>query len=96
MGILYDPHNKSPACPLVLQISSGLLQVSYDEELSRTNRWTFLKDMHRSNVVLWPEYSHNPVFAVIPHTFLVVEHVVMARDIDENYGDEVDEDGEEH
>ena len=71
--------------------SSGLLQVSYDEELSRTNRWTFLKDMHRSNVVLWPAYSHTPTFAVIPHTFLVVEHICMVRDGDEDYGKDADE-----
>ena len=77
--------------PTGVTTSSGLLQVSYDEEMSRTNRWTFLKDMHRSNVVLCPAYSHTPTFAVIPRTFLVIEHICMVRDGDEEYGKDVDE-----
>lgn len=103
-------HEMYPGCPDTLRhvliecdwysptgvtTSSGLLQVSYDQEMSTTNRWTFLKDMHRVNVVLWPAYSNAPVFAVIPLTFLVVEHIVMARDGNEAYGKNVDEDVDE-
>jgi len=85
--------------PTGVTTSSGLVQVSYDEQLSTTNRWTFLKDMHRSNVVLWPAYSNTPTFAVIPFTFLVVEHTVMERDSndEENRKDSgIDEDEDEN
>jgi hypothetical protein len=80
--------------PTGITTASGLLQVDYDEALSRTNRWTFLKDMHRANVVLWPAYTHTPRFAVIPRTFFVVEHTVVVRDKMDNYGDsEPDDEG---
>lgn len=77
--------------PTGVATPSGLVQVSLDTHMSSANRWTFLKDMHRSNVVLWPAFSHTPTFTVIPHTFFVVEHIVMARDGKEDYEDDVDE-----
>jgi hypothetical protein len=81
--------------PTNVTTASGLLQVSYDESMSRINRWTFLKDMHRANVVLWPAYSGTPAFAVIPRTFMVVEHTVTVRDGDEDYQDDVEDEDED-
>jgi hypothetical protein len=66
--------------PTGVDTPSGLLQVSYDEQLSTSNRWTFLHNMHRSNVVLWPSYSRGHTFAVIPRTFVVIEHTLPVRD----------------
>ena len=77
--------------PTGITTTSGLLQVSFDAELSSTNRWTFLKDMHRANVVLWPAYTHAPTFAQIPRTFFVVEHTVPIPDNMDNSGDKGDE-----
>jgi hypothetical protein len=68
--------------PTGITTPSGLLQVSYDEHLSTTNRWTFLKNMHRANVALWPTYSQRP-FEIIDRTFVVVEHTATVRDDDE-------------
>ena len=68
--------------PTGITTPSGLLQVSYDEQLSTTNRWTFLKNMHRANVALWPTYSQRP-FEIIDRTFVVVEHTATVRDDDE-------------
>ena len=80
--------------PTGVETPSGLLQVSYDEENSRANRWTFLKDMYRANVVLWPTYSHTPQFELSPRTFVVVHHVAVAhdsqKDDDEDQGEEED------
>lgn len=71
---------------------SGLLQVSYDAALSKTSRWTFLKNMHRANVALWPSYSKAPSFEVIPDTYAVVEHTL--EDIGgSDSEDESDEEG---
>lgn len=82
--------------PTGITTTSGLLQVSYDAELSRTNRWTFLKDMHNANIVLWPAYTHTPNFAVIPRTFVVVEHTAVMRDVLEDCEQESEgEDDEE-
>ena len=97
-------HDMYPGCPDTLRhvliecdyytptgntTPSGLLQVSYDEQLSTSNRWTFLHNMHRANVVLWPSYSHTPAFAVIPRTFAVIEHTVTVRDpLKDDYEDE--------
>ena len=81
--------------PTGVTTSSGLLQVSFDEEMSTVNRWTFLKDMHRANIVLWPSYSHTPHFEVIPRTFVVVEHTAPLRDNDSE-GMEEPEDDQEH
>ena len=80
--------------PTGVETPSGLLQVNYDEENSRANRWTFLKDMYRANVVLWPTYSHTPQFELSPRTFVVVHHVAVAhdnqKDDDEDQGEEED------
>jgi hypothetical protein len=99
-------HDMYPGCPDTLRhvliecdwysptgvtTSSGLLQVSFDEALSQTNRWTFLKDMHRANVMLWPVYTHDSVFAVIPRTFVVVEHTAVVRDSLEEFESEDEE-----
>ena len=85
-------HDMYPGCPDTLRhvliecdwftptgvsTASGLLQVSKDEPLSRANRWLFLHNMHRANVVLWPSYSHTPTFAIIPDTYAVIEHTVL-------------------
>lgn len=74
---------------------SGLLQVSLDVEMSRTNRWTFLKNMHRANVVLWPSYSHSPVFTEIPNTFVVITHTAPVLESPEE-DDRVDDDDDNH
>lgn len=72
---------------------SGLLQVSYDPALTSGSRWTFLKNMHRANVVLWPAYAHTPTFAVIPQTYFVIEHTVTLRDNMEDDSGSDHEDG---
>ena len=63
--------------------------------MSKTIRWTFLKNMHRANVVLWPSYSHSPVFAVIPNTFVVITHTAPVLDSPED-DDHVDGDDDNH
>jgi hypothetical protein len=71
---------------------SGLLQVSLDVPLSTGSRWTFLKDMYRTNVMLWPTYSHLPNFHAIPDTFAVVLHTALVADDYEDGPSDVDED----
>ena len=78
--------------PTGVTTASGLLQVSYDEENSRTNRWTFLKDMYRANVILWPTYTHAPQFEVKPRTFVVVQHVAVFLDSQKDDDEDDDED----
>jgi hypothetical protein len=82
--------------PTGVTTPSGLLQVSFDEQLSTSNRWTFLKNMHRSSVALWPSYSQSP-FACIPNTYVVVQHTATVLDIDDEHAHESDTDdgGEE-
>ena len=63
--------------------------------MSKTIRWTFLKNMHRANVVLWPSYSHSPVFAVIPNTFVVITHTAPVLDSPED-DDHADGDDDNH
>jgi hypothetical protein len=81
--------------PTGVTTPSGLLQVNYDAELSRTSRWTFLKDMYRSNVILWPSYSHTPSFHRIPATFTVVQHHATLADAAEGDGEEDDNESED-
>ena len=105
-------HEMYPDCPVTLRhvliecdwysptgvsTPNGLLQVSLDLEMSRSNRWTFLKNMHRSNVVLWPSYSHSPVFVQIPNTFFVITHTapVLERPEDDHHVDADDDNHEE-
>lgn len=66
--------------PTTVQTRNGLLQVSFDAPMSQANRWTFLHNMHRSNVVLWPAYTHDPAFAVIDANFVVIQHTLPVRD----------------
>lgn len=79
--------------PTGMATPSGLLQVSLDVQLSSTNRWTLLKNMHRANVVLWPSYQHSPSFAVIPDTYVVITHTPTVLDSDgvEDFEDVEDE-----
>ena len=57
------------------------------------HRWTFLKNMHRSSVALWPSYSQSP-FAVIPKTYVVVQHTATVLDGDaDNLHDSGSDDG---
>ena len=79
--------------PTPVQTCSGLLQVSFDAPMSKANRWTFLHNMHRSNVVLWPAYSHDPAFAVIDATFFVIQHTVTVWDKEKEDPDDVFEKG---
>jgi len=82
--------------PTGLDTPSGLLQVSYDAQLSQGSRWTFLKDMYRNNVVLWPTYAHSPNFQVVLNTFAVLEHTAtFAGDVDDDDDDVGDEEGDE-
>jgi hypothetical protein len=83
--------------PTGVSTPSGLLQVSLDEELSKTNRWTFLKNMHRANIVLWPAYAHSPEFAVIPNTFAIITHTTpeFENHADNNHAND-DSDDDEH
>ena len=78
-----------------VQSCGGLLQVSFDAPMSKTNRWTFLHNMHRSNVVLWPAYAHDPSFAVIDSTFVVIQHTVTERDNEKEDPDDVVEEGDD-
>ena len=71
---------------------SGLLQVSLDVPMSTGARWTFLKDMYRTNVILWPTYSHTPNFHAIPDTFAVLLHTALVADDDDDEACNVDED----
>ncbi len=66
--------------PTGVDTPSGLLQVSYDAQLSAGSRWTFLKDMYRTNVILWPSYAHTPNFHAIPDTFAVLLHTAVVLD----------------
>ena len=78
-----------------VQYCGGLLQVSFDAPMSKANRWTFLHNMHRSNVVLWPAYAHDPSFAVIDSTFVVIQHTVTERDNEKEDPDDVVEEGDD-
>ena len=81
--------------PTAVQPCGGLLQVSFDAPMSKANRWTFLHNMHRSNVVLWPAYAHDPSFAVIDSTFFVIQHTVAERDNEKEDPDDVVEEGDD-
>ena len=76
--------------PTGVPTPSGLVQVSYDAPLSKTNRWTFLKDMYRANVMLWPALVHTESKALeaIPDTFVVLEHTAPMDDEDNENSDE--------
>jgi hypothetical protein len=51
--------------------------------------------MHRANVVLWPSYSHSPVFTEIPNTFVVITHTAPVLESPEE-DDRVDDDDDNH
>lgn len=68
--------------PTGARTPSGLLQVSHDQEMSAGSRWTFLKNMYKTNLVLWPYYTHTPDFHAIPDTYAVVLHTAVLADAD--------------